>query len=490
MNNSDSSVLSSAAVEVTPSPAPRRPGGAARIVITAVTLVLLGGVATTGGFAVAAARRAESERQRIAPGVRIAGIPVGGMTPDEATGKVKDWARTAVQKPVTLVAPVSGRKWNIALSDVGGRFDVAPAVQKAFAVGKDESLWQTVLAGGRERNINIDPAFSFSDKLLEKRIDRIAQTVETTPKNARATMTEGGVVTVATPEERGVKLDIAATKAALLKSGPQSLREGGSANLVITEARPAITAADLGQVNTLLASFHTGYGSSSSNRRHNVELAASHINGTTLAPGETFSYNAIVGPRTPRLGWRDAPTYQDGQVVPGPGGGVCQVSTTLYNAVLRAGMKVVKRSHHSMPVHYVNPGCDATVAYDDIDFQFQNTTNGPVLVSAITDKGNLKFNLYGIKPAEERKIEVESGSKHPAANDGFTVTTYKVIHWADGRVERERLSTDTYATLHPKSDAPARPRKHRAAPTAAPDAQPVVTKPAPASAAPDAEPPV
>jgi vancomycin resistance protein YoaR len=193
-----------------------------------------------------------------------------------------------------------------------------------------------------------------------------------------------------------------------------------------------------------------------------VELAAQHIDGTILAPGETFSYNDTVGPRTTKRGWLDAPTFLDGQVVPSPGGGVCQVSTTLYNAVLRAGLGIVQRSHHSMAVHYVEPGRDATVAYGNIDFRFRNTTPAPVLVAASTKGGRLTFSLYGAAPDAPQQISLASSAHTPRADGGFSVTTFRVVQRGEEPAVRETLSTDTYAPppskAHPTKPKPAPPR--------------------------------
>ena len=178
----------------------------------------------------------------------------------------------------------------------------------------------------------------------------------------------------------------------------------------------------------------------------------------------TFSFSP-TRPRSPRLGWRNAPTYQDGQVVPGPGGGICQTSTTLFNAVLRANLKVVERRNHSMPVHYVPPGCDATVDYGSQDFKFQNSTAGPVYVSATSDGGRLRYNLFGVADAKPVLIDVVTGAHRGNRSGGFSVMAYKVIHAADGSVVRESIGTSYYRPLGGTRTVSApRPRRRRARP--------------------------
>lgn len=448
----------------------RSPSPTTVAALMAGALVFGVGAAAFGVRAAQASKSGDSQKAGIiAPGVKIAGVPVGEMSADAATERMRAWAQTKLQTPVSLTAPVSGRTWNLTLYQVGGKWDIASAVAKAETIGQNETWWTRFQHGG-ERGVypvNVPVPFELKETLLDKQIAKIAKKVEHAPVNARARMGENGQLVLVSPETRGVQLNEAATKAALLAKGPDGLQNGANAKLVIEEQPAKMTARDLGKVSSLLAAFHTDYGSSSDNRRHNIELAASHMDGTLLAPGEVFSYNAVVGPREPNLGWRNAPTYQDGQVVPGPGGGVCQTSTTLYNAVLRAGLEIVKRSHHSMPVHYVNPGCDATVAYDDIDFQFRNNTPGPVLVSARTKSGVLTFALFGMPDAVPDKIRIISGDQRGNASGGFTVSTYREIAKADGTNERTRLSTDTYMPLVKRSTASTkpRPRKHLTTPS-------------------------
>jgi vancomycin resistance protein YoaR len=471
---------------------------------TAILITCLLGVgATAAGVTVAARASGQADTSRIVPGVRVADVAVGGLTADEAKEKVRAWARTQAGKAVTFQAPQSGRKWNITLAEAGGRFDIDGSLAKALSIGKEESWWDRVIYGQRERNITIKPEFRLSEAALGKQIDRIGKIVHIEPKNARGKVSEDGLIEVVAPEQKGIRLDAAATKAALLKGGIESLRNGGRATLVVAEEAPAVTSDMLLQVQHPLVAldpeypstrshvFTTSYGSSSSNRRHNIELATSHINGTILAPGEVFSYNDTVGPRTPRLGFRDAPTYQDGQVVPGPGGGICQVSTTLYNAVLRApGIKVVERSHHSMPVHYVPAGCDATVAYDSLDFKFRNDTSGPVLVAASTRNGRLSFGLYGVEPPSEKQVRVIAGRRR-YSGDGFTVSTLRRVVEADGTVRNESLGSDTYRLMSTTPDATSTstPRRRAARRRSVEKKSTVVREPAPAESEPSADAP-
>lgn len=477
-------------IEATPSAvSPSSPISLARkrrifVVGAAIAGTALAGTgAVLAGLAASAGGLAAPTPGVIVPGVSVGGIPLGGASEQEAQERVRAWARRAYLRPVTIVAPVSGRKWNLTLADAGGRFDTDAAIKDALRVGRGDGWLNDLLARARAKRagVALRPAFLFSEDKLKRRLVAIGEQVRIRPENARARMDSDGILQIIQQERKGVRVDVDATARALLKNGVEPLRNGGRTALVVAEERPKVTAEDLGAVGHLLGSYSTSYGSSSGNRRHNVELAASHINGTLLAPGEVFSYNDVVGPRTPRLGWRNAPTYQDGEVVPGPGGGICQVSTTLYNAVLFANLKIVQRASHSMPVHYVPAGRDATVSYGGTDFRFENNSNGPVYVAARARRGRLTLGLYGTEPQGWTNVRVVSGGRYSLRSGGYGVTTYRVVTASDGTERRENLGSSSYRPLVKKTDAsgPAAseaPRRRRRVvrrrPAAAPSAAP------------------
>jgi len=465
-----------------------------RVLLTtlAAVILVLGAGAVAAGVWASRAGVWGGRTDGIARGVIIAGLPVGDQTRDEATQHVRRWARRALARPVTFSAPVSGRRWNLTLGEVGGRFDVAGAVDEAYQVGRKGGWLQKALTRLRaaQAGVEIRPVFQISETALKKRLTRIGETIRVRPRNARARMDEYGILEVTHHERKGVRLDVAATAAGLLKQGKNTIRNGTKVPLVVAEEAPSVTTDALGAVSHQLGAFSTYYGSSSSNRRHNVELAARHIDGTLLGPGEVFSYNEVVGPRWPRLGWRNAPTYQDGQVVPGPGGGVCQVSTTLYNAALLANLKIVQRSNHSMPVHYVPAGRDATVSYGSLDFRFANNTGAPVYVAARARGSRLTMALYGKKPTNWSDVRVVSGGRWYTRIGGYGVSTWRVVTGADGSERRESLGSSSYRPLVKKTVAapsprPARRRTRTARRPRRSNSPPTTVVPAAAPAAPE-----
>lgn len=218
-----------------------------------------------------------------------------------------------------------------------------------------------------------------------------------------------------------------------------------------------------------LSNFTTKYSKWEKDRSDNVALAASKINGVVLGPEDVFSYNAVVGKRTAEEGFKKAHVYAGGKIVDGLGGGICQVSTTLYNAVLFADLTVVERRNHNMLVGYVPPGRDATVSYGSIDFKFKNNYKNPIKIISAANEGILNIRILGIKEKPGKKVELETEIlksyylpekiiKDPNKPVGYSkveqkgiracqANTYKIIK-QDGKVVSKTLvSTNKYNPL-------------------------------------------
>ena len=266
------------------------------------------------------------------------------------------------------------------------------------------------------------------------------------------------------PEESGVDFAISLDEAkAMLNEGKdeytiplKTLHPNITTNMIGTEAFP-----------DLLSEFSTKYAASNKNRTTNLILASKKINGTVLMPGEVFSYNGTVGQRTAARGYKEAGVYANGQVTTGIGGGICQVSSTLYNATLLANLEIVARSNHMFNPGYVPAGQDATVSWGGPDFQFKNTREYPIRISTSSDGGILTVSIHGSKIGDEYdEIKVQSyvvGSipfsteyqddgSLPAGttrviqggSNGCRATTYKVLYKDGNEISRSVVSNDTY----------------------------------------------
>lgn len=193
----------------------------------------------------------------------------------------------------------------------------------------------------------------------------------------------------------------------------------------------------------LLSTYSTKYSTKDRDRTTNLQLAANKINGTVLMPGEVFSYNQVVGERTIAAGYKEAPIYVSGKVVDGLGGGICQITSTLYNAVLYANLGIVSRSNHQFVPSYVTASRDATVVYGAIDFKFKNTRDYPIKITCSVSKGIATFNIYGLRSDNEYDVEISSRVTGTTANAIFS-EAYRILKQNGQVVKSELLSRDTY----------------------------------------------
>ena len=239
--------------------------------------------------------------------------------------------------------------------------------------------------------------------------------------------------------------------------------------LTITPAEKTINDIGLEAFPYLISEFTTKYDASNINRSQNLSIAAGKIDGTVLMPGEEFSFNQVVGKRTIQEGYKDAKIYQDGQVVDGLAGGICQISSTLYNAVVKANLEVTERRNHSFTTSYIRAGQDATVVYGVVDFKFKNTRTYPIKISASVNSGIAGFKINGIKEETEYEISLSPvttgtipyGTQYipdptlapgqqitvQRGASGLRVTTYKDTKLDGKLVSREVFTTDTYTPM-------------------------------------------
>lgn len=242
------------------------------------------------------------------------------------------------------------------------------------------------------------------------------------------------------PSENGVDFNISIDEAKALLAEPKSeytiplkyITPNVTTNMIGTEAFP-----------DLLSTFSTNYSTRDADRTTNLRLAANKINGTVLMPGETFSYNQVVGARTIAAGYKEAPIYVSGEVVDGLGGGICQITSTLYNAVLYANLEIVERSNHQFVPSYVTASRDATVVYGSIDFKFKNNRDYPIKLVCSVSGGIANFQIFGMKTENDYEVEISSYQTGKTATAIYS-EAYKILKKNGQVVSKELLSKDTY----------------------------------------------
>ena len=313
---------------------------------------------------------------RIAPGVRAAGVVVGGLTSAQAALAI-EIAQWQTQGPVALQVPALDRHLVSSARDLGLAPDGQGAAAAALGIGRRGQVltrliqrWQASRGG-----VDLPVRWRLHRGRCRAALAAIAHQVDRPPANARARW--DGARILLSPDQAGITLRLPASLEAVagwLEAGRQ-----GPVLLVAGRAEPQVSAADLAPVDGVIGTYTT-YVSGSRNRRHNVALSARALDGVVIPPGGRFSYNQVVGPRTTEAGYKTAPVIVKGELVTGLGGGACQVSSTLYNTALLANLVITKRVHHSHPVAYLPAGRDATVVYRAIDLVLTNPGPHPVVL--------------------------------------------------------------------------------------------------------------
>ena len=268
----------------------------------------------------------------------------------------------------------------------------------------------------------------------EINVDEIYKNIHREPKDAYYTKDPYSI----SPSENGIDFKISIDEAKQLVQNSEAeceiplkvLYPNVTTNMIGDEAFP-----------DLLGSFSTNY-VSNPDRTTNLRLAANKINGTVLMPGEVFSYNLVVGERTIAAGYKNAAIYQNGEVVDGLGGGICQISSTLYNAALFANLQMVELYNHQFVPSYVTAGRDATVVYGVKDFKFKNSRKYAIKITCSVSGGVAKFQIWGVKEPTEYDVSVYANVSRTSSY--IKATTYRTLKLNGATVKTEKISNSTY----------------------------------------------
>ena len=406
--------------------------------------------------------------ETILKGVSIDKLDVSGMTREEALAALESYEKNLGGQSIKL--GIGDNVIEAKLSDLGVTFDNEDLVDEAIGVGhagnivkryKDQKdlqhsgktfplSWQT----------NEDTVRTYVENNCTK-YDKKAQ-------NASLTRENGAFNFVAGTEGLELNVDSAVRTISDYLENSWTSDNTEVLNLETQITEPEGSAEELANIKDLLGSFTTSFSTSGSNRCKNVSSGASHINGTVLYPGEEFSAYETVSPFTEANGYAMAGSYLNGEFVDSMGGGICQVSTTLYNAVLRAELNVTERSPHSMTVHYVDLSEDAAIAGTYKDFKFVNSTEYPIYIEGYTTSDKkITFNIYGKETRDKnRTISFESQmvSETPATtilqedagqgigykavsskgSSGYVAELYKIVKVNGVETDRIKVNKSTY----------------------------------------------
>lgn len=405
------------------------------------------------------------ENDTIPQRVYFGEIAVGGMTQEEAGAAVEDYLSELQNKTVTLRA--GKNSVDVPVSQIGLSWGNPEIAEEAVALGKSGNLIVRYKAMKDLENEDkvYELAYKVDSQKISQMLEENAQTLNTEAKDGGLTRENGSFKVI--PGSQGVSVNVEESTKILEDYFSKEWKgEQASIEIAADVVEPRGSEEELGKVKDLLGGFHTSYGTSGAGRAKNVQNGASKINGSVVYPGDTFSVYEAVSPFDAENGYELAGSYENGTTVETYGGGICQVSTTLYNAVIRAELEIEERFNHSMIVSYVDPSADAAIAGTYKDLKFKNNTDAPIYIEGYTQDMVIYFNVYGqeTRPAD-REVIFESetlstsdpGVVYQASGDpigyisqkqsshvGYTAQLWKIVKVGGVEESREVFNKSTY----------------------------------------------
>ena len=349
------------------------------------------------------------DAQTIADGVKIGSVDVSGMTGSDAKNAVTEYINSLKTATFTLTG-AEDKTVEATAEDMGVTADVDSAVEKAQAVGKSGSLIRRYKETQdlKKSDVVIDMKLQVDKQKTANLLYANGDSLNVKAVNM-GLKRENGVFTVIDGQD-GQEVDyvqsVYAINDFLVEQWDGS---NNTIQLVVNDVKPEGSEEELAKVKDVLGTFTTKFPLNSAGRTQNVTRGCESINGSVVYPGEEFSADAAMRPYTEDNGYALAASYSNGTTVESFGGGICQVSTTLYNAVIRAELEVTARFNHSMTVGYVDLSADAAIAGDYKDFKFVNNSDAPIYIEGSCSGGVLTFTVYGeeTRPAN-RQVSFES----------------------------------------------------------------------------------
>ena len=437
-----------------------------KIVIIAVLVICVGGIGAYFYHKASIKKMTEAvEIETFYDGILVNNVPVGGLTSEEAEAKLSTDVNDVIrEKTINLV--YGDNTYTFKYADFDAKYNISDTLLAAYNYGRNGTLKERYkqVMDLKDNPKDFEAQFTYDDELVKTKLNEVAQQVKVEPENSKMTRENGKFVI--TDEKSGYEMDVDSTyndvKAVL------DTMQDGSVEIKVNELKPTITREENEKATSLIGTYYTTFSGGNSGRNENLRVGCANINGTELAPGETFSMNEALGPQTYENGYRDAAVIVDGKIEDGLAGGVCQITSTLYNAVILAELKIVERSNHSLAVSYVPLGQDAAIAGDYKDLKFQNDTDYPVYIEAYLSGNKLITNVYGYEihdSSRQVKFEnvVDSVIEKPAekitedptkpkdyrevtyyGKEGKKVSTYKIVYENGKQVSKDYFSSSTY----------------------------------------------
>ncbi|MEW8993972.1 VanW family protein [Clostridium sp.] len=350
-------------------------------------------------------RTVSSYEDKIYPQVFVEGIEMGGKTKDEAIKLSNEKTKELINNDIKV--KVKDKEYKIDYDRLSIKSNLQETIMEALNHGKNLSIREGYKLIKNPKKVDFDIEYSYNIKAVDSLLNEIEKTFNKEVRNATIIKEDGKLkVSESSSKEKINRKDFISRVEEAVKSNTENNKGDVTLELPISIEEPNISTEDLQRINTIISSFSTNF--LDDVIATNIKVATVAASGIVLMPEEEYSFNKLVGESTKEKGYVEVPVIKDNKLQPELGGGICQVSTTLHNAIIRAGILPTEITHHSMPVGYVDKGMDATIYYNLVDYKFKNTLPYPIYIDAIVENNKIIFNIYSYKELANRKYEIIS----------------------------------------------------------------------------------
>ena len=371
---------------------------------------------------------------KIFKNIYIEKINIGKMNINEAKEVIN---KKYIIKPISI--KYDDKTWCINPEDIELSYNTEESIKNAYLYTRSDSTIENIK---RKCNLELNNTHSiklnatYNESKLSEKLSDIQNEINKKVQQATLQISDNGQI-ITTPSKEGLEVDIASLKEQIYDMINNKNIE--NIKLPIKIINPIITTEQVKSINTVLGQFSTSFNDHSS-RGSNIHVAGKSTSDILIMPGDTFSYNKATGARTWSNGYKTAKVIVGGRYVNGEGGGVCQVSTTIYNAALISGLEIQEVHNHTYPSHYVPKGRDAAVSYGYIDFKFKNNFAHPIYIKNIVSNGAITSKIYGCNQDRE-KLYIRT--QEVRNKDKIIVKTYRVFLGEENNKIREELVSES-----------------------------------------------
>lgn len=330
------------------------------------------------------------EKEVIHEGVSVNGFSVGDMTKERAKIELERVYSEELSQKKLLIKYEDYLK-EVGYGDIGAEYDYDSVVEDAFKVGRSGGFLENIGSILKAKNGDADIAMIMETDSgrIDKILESIKMELDREPVNATIDASSGEIVLVEEQNGRAVDMEL------LAKRVQEGLESGKEIEIPLELELPKVKSSDLKEIKKQIGYYSTSFSSGDLGRNHNILLSSESIDGQIVMPGDVFSFNDSTGLRDRANGYRESIIIVNKKPVPGVGGGVCQTSSTLYNAIANTGLEVVERHNHSLPVGYLPRGMDATVSDNTLDFRFKNSFDYPIFIKSDIVGNTVQVRIYG-----------------------------------------------------------------------------------------------